>query len=203
MKFLDPTTPLSTCQEASCEKCSVAGKVTCHFTQEQLVKFLALALPAFILGGIGTYMYAWWAFAVFIALLPLYFGLLEIRVMCSHCPHYAEPSTKTLTCWANYGSPKLWKYRPGPMSFLEKVFFLLGMFTVFFIPALFMILDASYILLAVYVMYGVFGFTMLVTFLCTKCMNFTCPFNRTKAEVREEFCKHNPVVKEAWKRSDE
>lgn len=197
MKFLNPRTPIFTCTETSCEKCDAAGKITCHFTQKQLLKFLALALPAFILAGIGTYLYAWWAMLIFISLLPLYFGLLEIRVMCSHCLHYAEPSTKTLTCWANYGSPKLWKYRPGPMSFWEKVFFFLGMFAVFFTPALFMILGARFVLLTLYVLYCIFGFILLFSFLCTKCMNFACPFNRTKGDVREEFLKHNPVVKEA------
>ncbi len=28
--------------------------------------------------------------------------------------------------WANYGMPKLWKYRPGPMTFWEKVIFCTG-----------------------------------------------------------------------------
>ena len=37
----------------------------------------------------------------------------------------AETGTKTLKCWANYGSPKLWKYRPGPMSLAEKTVFIL------------------------------------------------------------------------------
>jgi hypothetical protein len=48
------------------------------------------------------------------------FGLLEIRVMCSHCPHYAEAG-RLLKCWANYGSPKLWAYRPGPMCRMETL----------------------------------------------------------------------------------
>ncbi|GAJ20475.1 unnamed protein product, partial [marine sediment metagenome] len=30
-----------------------------------------------------------------------------------------ELEINTLKCWANYGSPKLWKYRPGPMSLNE------------------------------------------------------------------------------------
>jgi len=198
MKFLNPKTPLSTCKEANCDKCGVKNKVTCHFTKEHLVKFLLIAFPAFIIGGIGVYLYAWWALLIFIASTPLYFGLLEIRVLCSHCPHYAEPSTKTLTCWANYGSPKVWKYRPGPMSFWEKLLFLAGMFVVFFTPVLFMTLGARYILLAIYLAYVIFGFVMLITFLCTKCMNFACPFNRVKDDVRDKFFKHNHIIRSAW-----
>jgi hypothetical protein len=198
MKFLDPNKPIFTCERSSCDGCDGKNKVTCHFTQAHLIKFLLIALPAFILGGIGAYLYAWWALVIFIASAPLYFGFLEIRAMCSHCPHYAEPSTKTLTCWANYGSPKIWKYRPGPMNFWEKVLFFSGMFAVFFIPTLFMMLSSRFILLTVYLIYTAFAFTMLLTFLCTKCMNFACPFNRTKDDARKNFFDNNPDVKKAW-----
>ncbi len=199
MKFLDPKKTIFTCKETDCAGCDVKNKVTCHFTQGHLVKFLVIAFPSFILGGIGAFLYSWWALVIFIATLPLYFGLLEIRVMCSHCPHYAEPETKTLTCWANYGSPKLWKYRPGPMSIWEKIFFLLGMLVVFFSPAFFMLLSGRYILLTVYLAYVAVGFVCLLTFLCTRCMNFTCPFNRVKKDVRNKFFEHNPRVKDDWK----
>ena len=200
MKFLDPYKTIFTCKRESCEDCDVKSDVTCHFSQSHLVKFILTALPAFIIGGVGSFLYKWWAFVIFFASLPLYFGLLEIRVMCSHCPHYAEPETKTLTCWANYGSPKIWKYHPGPMSFWEKALFFIGMAVVVFSPVLFMILGKYYILLAVYLVLVLFGIAMLFTFLCTRCMNFACPFNRVKKDVRERFFGHNPKVKEAWEK---
>ena len=199
MDFLDHEKPLSTCTEKSCENCDVKTNVTCHFNARHLLAFLLTALPAFVLGGIGTFLYAWWAFVIFFVSMPLYFGFLEIRVMCSHCPHYAEPETRTLTCWANYGSPKIWRYRPGPMSFWEKAVFIAGMLVVFFIPALFMILGGRFILMFVYLAYVIFGFIMLFTFLCTRCMNFACPFNRVKKDVRKKFFFHNPKVGDAWK----
>jgi hypothetical protein len=198
MRFLDPQKPIYTCEEKDCAGCDVKNDVTCHFTQGQLFKFLLLAFPAFILGGVGAFLYAWWALAIFIVLILAYFLFTEIRVMCSHCPHYAEPDTKTLTCWANYGAPKIWKYRPGPMSFLEKTVFLVGMFIVFLSPALFMILGGRFILMYVYLAYTLFGFIMLLTFLCTRCMNFACPFNRTNKDVRKKFFAHNPKVDDAW-----
>jgi hypothetical protein len=183
----------------NCKGCDVKEKVTCHFTQSQLMKFLIFAFPAFILGGIGAFLYAWWALVIFVASILIYFLFLEIRVMCSHCPHYAEPSTKALTCWANYGAPKIWKYRPGPMSFWEKVVFILGMSAVAFTPALFMILGARFILLAAYLFLVALEIFILLNSLCTHCMNFACPFNRVKSDVREKFFDHNPKVKKAWK----
>jgi hypothetical protein len=66
-----------------------------------------------------------WLLIPWLTMIIGYFGFIEIRVMCSHCPHYAE-SDSSLKCWANYGSPKIWKYRPEPMSFIEKAIFLGG-----------------------------------------------------------------------------
>jgi len=198
MKFLDPKAPLSTCKEKTCENCDTKNDLTCHFTIKHLTWFLIVAFPIFIIGGIGVYLYSWWALVIYIISLPAYFGFIEIRVMCSHCPHYAEPGTKSLTCWANYGAPKIWKYRPGPMSFWEKFIFFAGLFIVLGLPILFMLLGQLYILLIVYVVYTVFAAIMLLTLLCTKCMNFACPLNRTSKRTKEKFEEHNPSLKEAW-----
>ena len=83
----------------------------------------------------------WW-FILWIGIIVLYFGGVEIRVMCSHCPHYAENGL-TLSCWANHGMPKLWKFKPGPMSFLEKVVFLGGFAAVWGYPIIFFIIPGS------------------------------------------------------------
>ena len=50
---------------------------------------------------------------------------IEIRVLCSHCPYYAEEG-RILHCLANHGTIKLWKYHPEPMRFWEKLGFLGG-----------------------------------------------------------------------------
>jgi hypothetical protein len=202
MQFLDPSKPIHTCIKKDCKDCQAKDCVTCHFTKKHLIKFFIIAMPAFIIGGIGAFLYAWWMLLPFIISMPLYFGFLEIRVMCSHCPHYADQTYKTLTCWANYGAPKIWKYRPGPMSFWEKFFFFFGMAFVFAIPTIAMILNGTFILLAIYLAYLAFGFTMLLSFLCTKCMNFACPFNRVKNEKRKKFFENNPDVKKAWQQEN-
>ena len=113
--FLDPQRPLTTCTAANCEGCPVSKDVHCHFRARDLTAFLLAGLPIFFIGGAGIFrVNAWWL-APWLVMSFGYFGFIESRVMCSHCPHYAEPG-KSLQCWANYGSPRLWKYRPGPMT---------------------------------------------------------------------------------------
>jgi hypothetical protein len=85
------------------------------------------------------------------------------------------------------------------MSFWEKLIFLTGMFVVFTAPILFMVLGEHFIMLAVYIFFLLFGLAMLFSFLCTRCMNFACPFNRVKSDMREKFFALNPRVKNAWK----
>lgn len=92
-----------------------------------------------------------------------FFGFIEIRVMCSHCPHYAESPT-SLKCWANYGSPKLWQYRPGPMSLVEKAVFFIGFAIVWGYPALLLMTGKQLFLLLVYSMTTTGFFLTLIKF---------------------------------------
>ena len=127
--FLDPTRPIATCTSTTCEGCPAGQLVHCHFRRRDLAHFLSMVLPAFVTGGAGIARAGWVWLVPWAAIAVGYFGFLEIRVMCSHCPHYAEPSA-SLKCWANYGSPKLWAYRAGPMSHAERFWFAAGMVAV-------------------------------------------------------------------------
>ena len=127
MSFLDPSKPIITCTASVCTDCPVKDSVHCHFRPKELVHFLLIALPGFLIGGAGVLTSRAWPLAVWVAIIVGFFGFLEIRVMCSHCPHYAELGT-SLKCWANYGSPKLWKYRPGPMAIAEKIIFFIPIY---------------------------------------------------------------------------
>jgi len=120
--FLDPKKPISTCISTTCEQCEIADTLHCHFSARDLARFLLNWLPPFFLGGAGIAHVGWLWLALWAITAFGFFGLLEIRALCSHCPHYAEP-LPTLRCWANYGSPKLWKYRPGPMSQADRIEF--------------------------------------------------------------------------------
>ncbi len=198
MAFIDPAKPLATCSPPTCDSCPVAGKIQCHFRPLDLILFLILCLPGFLLGGRAVLNGGGWWFALWLAIILAFFGTVEIRVMCSHCPHYAEHG-RFLSCWANHGSPKPWKYRPGPMSFGEKVVFLGGFVLVWGYPLVFFIDLERWFELGLYALCVPGFFMTLKVFYCTRCMNLACPLNGVEPEARQEFSEKNPRVKEAWK----
>ncbi len=197
MMFLDPKKPIATCTEASCEGCPVNGSLHCHFQGKDLARFLGMVFPAFLFGGVGVFRHNLWLFGLWIAWILAYFGLVEIRTMCSHCPHYAEPGN-SLKCWANYGSPKLWKYRPGPMSSAEKWVFSVGMLLVFGVPVVSLAIAGEWLLWALYLVSIVAAYTVMRAKMCSRCMNFACPLNVTRMDARKLFFARNPVIDAAW-----
>ena len=197
MPFLDPDKPLATCAAADCDNCSVRERLHCHFTARDLIRFLIFVSPAFVVGGAGiVHAGAWWL-VPWLAIALGYFGLVEIRVMCSHCPHYAEPG-RFLQCWANHGSPKLWRYRPGPMSGTEKAVFWAGLVAVVGYPLVFLLVGMHWLLLALFVLCVAAAGMAMKTHMCSQCICFACPLNGVDDEVRQEFFERNPGVAEAW-----
>ena len=200
--FLDPNQPLNTCDSESCAGCEVVQKLHCHFYGRDLAHFLLNALPPFVLAAAGIVHVGGWWLAPWFAVILGYFGLLEIRVMCSHCPHYAEPGTNSLKCWANYGSPKLWKYRPGPMSRMETFWFIGGFVVILGYPLVFLLIGAQWFLLAMYVLTTVGAIVTLLMSFCSQCMNFACPLNRVDDATRQAFFERNLTVAQAWKEGE-
>ena len=196
--FLNPNQTLHTCIEKSCNDCEVSHDLNCHFNLNQLLKFLIGAFPPVIIAGIGIYSFNPVFLLLWIVMFISYFGFIEIRVMCSHCPHYSEPEISTLKCWANYGSPKLWKYRPGPMSFIEKFIFFLGLGLIVVYPYIFLFLMRNYLLIILYSITVFISFWCLYKFYCVQCINFACPLNRVDNSIREKFIKKNPTIGNAW-----
>lgn len=196
--FLDPKKSIATCVAETCDNCAVQNRIHCHFKLKDLVYFLLISLPPFLLGGAGIYKVSGYLLIPWLLFVIAFFGFIEIRVMCSHCPHYAEKET-SLKCWANYGAPKLWKYRPGPMSIGEKIVFFLGFLVVWGYPFLFLVVSGQWFLLLIYALTTGGFFMTLKTFLCTQCMNMACPLNAVDEETRDRFFEQNPVVLKAWK----
>jgi len=197
MLFLDPSKPIATCVSETCNGCPVGETLHCHFSLRDLIHFLLIALPSFLVGGAGIYHRNGWMLILWLIMVVGYFGFIEIRVMCSHCPHYAEPGS-SLKCWANYGSPKIWKYRPGPMTLIEKIVFLGGFVVVWGYPLFFLIPGHQWFLLIVYALTVAGFFMTLNKFLCSQCINFSCPMNTVQDEVRRSFFERNPDVAKAW-----
>ena len=197
--FLDPTNPIATCAQTSCKGCPLLNSLHCHFRGKDLAKFLATFFPIFIIGGIGVYRLGFWFLIFWIVSILSYFGLIEIRVMCAHCPHYAEPGN-SLKCWANYGSPKLWRYRPGPMSRIEKVVFLGGLILIFGYPLVLFLINAVWFLTGLFGIAVVGAFTLMRKSMCSQCMNFACPLNLVDEDRKKSFFDRNPSIATAWER---
>lgn len=187
--------------EAACADCSLGGRLKCRFRAGDLLHFLGMfggfAFPAIIgvtLGGYGWWLLGWLAFAL------VFFELWEIRILCSHCPYYAEKG-HTLHCIANYGSLKVWKYRPEPMSQSEKIQLWIGFAILGGYPFPFLLLGGQFVF-AFLAFWGLcLFFWTLQKYTCPQCVNFSCPLNRAPKEVVDGFLRRNPTMRAAWEAS--
>jgi len=196
--FLDPKEPIATCDSGDCGTCTIGEEVHCHFDGSDLTVFFFAIAPWALTGAAGIWMFGVWWFAPWAALIVGHFGFAEIRVLCVHCAHYAKQG-KSLRCWTSFGSPRLWKYRPGPMSAMEKAVFLGGLALVMAYPLVFLALGGRWLLLTFGALALIGFFVTLGHRFCSRCMNFSCPLNRVDEEVRSAFFELNPKVADAWK----
>lgn len=177
--------------------------------------FCGIAIFGMVMTAILTRI--WWPLIAYAGFWAFFFVFFEIRILCSHCPYYAEKSA-TLHCLANHGIFKVWRYHPEPMNEFEKVsllvcFGIFGLFplaaqgygiwfaasklsTVGMWPLISMtgITGATLLTLAAF-------FTVLLTLICPRCVNFSCPFNRVPRELVDEYLRRNQVMRKAWERA--
>jgi hypothetical protein len=159
--------------------------------------FLGFALPSVIgviRGGYGWYLLGWLAFGA------VFFGFWEIRILCSHCPYYAERG-HTLNCIANYGCPKVWKYHPEPISTSEKVQLIVGFAILGGYPFPFLILGQRYAMALIAVWALAMFFWSLRRYVCSQCVNFSCILNDVPKEIVDAYLERNPVMRRAWEDS--
>jgi hypothetical protein len=183
---------------SECKDCSIKSCLKCRFSLIELIRFFILfviyftpALVGVISGGYSFYLLGWAGFAV------IFFGFWEIRILCSHCPFYAEKGF-ILHCIANYGLPKFWKYHPEPISKLEKVQFVIGLIIILGYPFPFLILGRQYILFILTVLGLIIFLGFLYKYTCSKCINFSCLLNHVPQEIVNEYIKRNPIMRKAW-----
>lgn len=181
-----------------CEECAIKDKLICHFQSKYLLSFVSFFIffvitcfIGIIISGYGWFLLGWVGFWLF------FFEFWEIRILCSHCPFYAEEG-KTIHCMANYGSVKIWKFHPEPMDLSEKIQLIIGFFILMGYPLIFLILGKEFIILLIAFIEIVLFFSFLEIKRCAKCLNFSCPFNRVKKEVVDNFLKKNPIMRKAW-----
>ena len=183
---------------AACENCALAGSLKCRFHWSDLLHFIALfsiiALPAVIgllRGGQGWVLVGWFAFSMF------FFNVWESRILCSHCPYYAETG-RVLHCIANYGSFKPFRYNPAPMGRSEKIQLWIGFALLFGIPLPFLAASGEWIMLLLTVWGGVVWLFTMQKYVCSACVNFSCPLNRVPKAQVDAYLRLNPVMRQAW-----
>ena len=187
----DARSPIATCGEESCAGCPAGESVQCHFRLRDHVSLTLVWAPSILIGGAGVLAAGLAPLVGWAVYMALFFGLVETRVLCSHCPHYQEPG-RVLRCWANRGSLKLWACRPGPLSRVEKWVFLVGLTAVWLFPLAILIGSRQWLLLGLFVPASAAFFVALKLRWCSRCMNFSCPLNGVGADAREVWLARNP-----------
>jgi hypothetical protein len=186
-----PRSPIATCGEETCAGCPAGESVQCHFPLRDHLLLTLVWAPSILIGGAGVLAIGLAPLIGWAVYMALFFGLVEGRVLCSHCPHYAEPG-RVLRCRANRGSLKLWAYRPGPLTQTERWVFLVGLAAVWLFPFAILVGGRQWLLLTLFVPATAGWFTVLMLRWCSRCMNFACPLNGVGAEARETWFARNP-----------
>ena len=180
---------------SQCSDCAIVGKLKCRFKLRHLAFFYLLFAACFIPAMIGVFRagYQWYLLGwLFVGIV--FFGFWEIRILCSHCPYYAEPGP-FFRCIANYGLPKVWKYNPKPISTSEKIQFVIGLILVFGYPFPYMIIGRQYLWALATAGGTVVFFPVLLVFACPRCVNLSCLLNRVPDEVAREYLDLSPGMK--------
>ena len=193
---------LNTCSNDICNNCDIQANVNCKFNFTQLLKFYLISLPSLILAGLFLYDHNVTALITWFLIIGIFFLVVEIRVLCSHCPHYNR-SSYFLSCWANYGALKLWKYRPGPMNTLEKLILIAGFVTVWGYPLIYIVLDKNWTTLVFYILLVTMFFMVLQNKNCVRCINLSCPLNRVDPITKNQFLKNNPEIQKHWEKTSD
>lgn len=217
--------PFSLCtwnEPADCEACGMDDVLACRWDQGLLAGFFLLFMPFGVMSWFGLAVVAnltgaWLYLVVNGAFYIAFFLFFEIRILCSHCPYYAEEG-RVLHCLANNGAPKLWRYHPEPMNRFERI----SLVVCFIFLGAFPVLAQAYGIMYISLDYGQYGLTALlgmigitaatlltaVTFfsavriyICPRCVNFSCPLNAVPRPVVDAYLEMNPVMKEAWEKS--
>lgn len=194
-------------EDTECEGCNLHEQVFCKPKSKYAMLFIApfplIVVPAVIqilfFSNFNLFLkiailVGWFAYGFF------FLNIWESRMLCNHCPYYANDSQKSLRCPIDKGKLKTGKYDPGPSSTSEKIQFIIGALLMIGFPIPFLIIGELWVSL---ILLGI-GFIMWIIILqlkiCTDCVNFACPLNRVPKEIRNEFIKKNPVIREAWEK---
>jgi len=193
-------------REEECGDCELNKTLFCRPKIKYLIYF---AIPIFI-GIIPTilivifasislifklvFFISWLLYAMF------FFSVWETRILCNHCPYFANESQKVLHCVIDKGKYKAGTYDPGPLSLSEKIQFSIGGILFMTFPIPFLIIWQLYVALIIYSISLVSWIIIVQKRVCTDCINFACPLNRVPREIMTQFMNKNPLIKKAWEK---
>ena len=194
----------------NCHNCPNIGKLQCHtdfhYTFWFMIGFLAFTIPI-IIGFINLYdrniVLFGFGLGLWISYLLFFFLVWEPRMLCSHCPNYAEGDAKILHCYGNYGFPKPVSFKPWPLSRSEQIQMVIGTILFVAIPIPFLWLGNQLVSLIIAILGFLFWLIILQTHICTHCLNFSCPWNRVSKEIVHDFLVRNPTMQNAWQKGNE
>lgn len=208
--------------ESDCEHCQDRDQLFCKLDPKMQKAFMILFTPCITLAFFGLVLIGimtghWWPLIFYGSFFMILFPAIEFGVLCRHCSFYGNGG-KMLTCIAGSGIPKTYKYNPRPMNKWEHF----TMYCYYTIMIGFPILVLGYGIHHVAVNSGVYGKiallavcglegALILTFIsfnyclnvyvCRKCVNFSCPWNRVEKNVVDEYLRRNPVMRKAWEKS--
>jgi hypothetical protein len=130
-------------------------------------------------------------FILYFVITMLFFaGGIEWYVLCRHCPCYEHSGKEhgnegRFYCLANWGSPKLFKYKPGQISRGGQAVFLgfVGFFLLF--PIVYFLDRWEFVFFQL--LFAVIFSVSLRHWSCSSCPNFGCVLNCVSEENRERF----------------
>ena len=127
---------------------------------------------------------------IFIISMLFFAGGLEWYVLCRHCPCYEysgreHGNENRFYCLGNWGSPKLFKYRPGNISRAGQATFLF--FSSFYVLAPIFYLIDRWEFVAIQLVVAISFFATLHHWACSQCPNFGCILNSVPEESRKRF----------------
>jgi hypothetical protein len=194
----DASLPCTWQPSSDCAGCRIEGRLQCRFDKRDMTRFFMLVMPFFVTAiagniraGYGWALWFWLGYSLF------FFFVWEARVLCRHCPFWAEPSSM-LRCHANYGVFKIWRYEPGPMSRWEQIQFSIAVLVWVVFPFPTMLLGGQYLLAAITACAVLSGGYLLRSDVCSRCVNFSCPANAVPKDVVDAYLQRNPQMRAAW-----
>ncbi len=190
--------------KSECKECDLHEKLFCQPKSKYIIYFGLPAVFAMIPAGIGLLTSEFellvriLIFGGWIGYLMFFFFVWESRMVCNHCPYFANDEQRTLHCPIDKGKLKTSKYNPGPASLSEKIQFLIGFAILLGYPIVFLALANQILLLLFTLGASVVWIIIIQLKVCTDCVNFACVLNRVPKSVRLQFFEKNPIIKKAW-----